>query len=122
MKSTFMSRDPILRNARPVKAIPGSRHVIRFAIDPASRKAKYASDQKLADYRDTDALWRLIGSLPALSESVGEQKCLGTEPPPKAATFKGQRLTRPEWCGFSLPVEPLPPVLLAGTGKRRKSN
>nr|WP_249782083.1 MULTISPECIES: DUF3616 domain-containing protein [unclassified Bradyrhizobium] len=70
---------------------PGSRHVIRFAIDPTSGRAKLDTSQHFADYKDTDALWRLMSSLPALSDSIGEQKCLRTEPPEKAPNLKGQR-------------------------------
>lgn len=64
---------------------PGSRYVLRFAIEPASGKAS-PSDRK-----ETGALWSLMNSLPALAEHVGEQKCLGSEPPPKAPELKGQR-------------------------------
>jgi hypothetical protein len=47
-------------------------------VDPASRN-------------DTEALWKLMASVPALADRVGEGKCLGTEPPPKAPQLKGQR-------------------------------
>jgi hypothetical protein len=70
---------------------PGSRHVIRFAVDPASGKAKYDAERRLVGYRDTGALWRLMAAQPALKDSVGEQKCLGTEPPRDAPELKGQR-------------------------------
>lgn len=64
---------------------PGSRHVIRLAIDPASGKANPG------DYKDSDALWHLMSTLPTLADHVGEQKCLGTEPPPEAPSLSGQR-------------------------------
>ncbi|QOZ51519.1 DUF3616 domain-containing protein [Bradyrhizobium sp. CCBAU 53338] len=64
---------------------PGSRYVLRFPIDPVSGKA-VPSDRK-----ETGALWSLMSSLPALADHVGEQKCLGREPPPKAPELKGQR-------------------------------
>jgi hypothetical protein len=70
---------------------PDSRRVIRFAVDPASGKAKYGRRNRLVGYRDTKALWRLMAAQPALMDSVGKQKCLGTEPPPNAPELKGRR-------------------------------
>ncbi len=68
-----------------------SRRIIRFAFDPTSGKAKYDGNGRLADYRDKDSLWHLMASHPALKDYVGEQKCLGTEPPEDAPGLKGQR-------------------------------
>ncbi|PDT64852.1 hypothetical protein CO683_35515 [Bradyrhizobium ottawaense] len=70
---------------------PGSRHVIRFAVDPATGKARPDAQGRLVGYRDTGALWGLMAAQPALEDSVGEQKCLGTEPPRDAPKLKGQR-------------------------------
>lgn len=70
---------------------PGSRHVVRFALDPASGRAKYDAEHQLVDHRDTDALWRLMSSHPALESFVGERKCLGTERPRDAPNRKGKR-------------------------------
>ena len=70
---------------------PGSRHVIRFAVDPANGKARHDAQGRLVGYRDTSALWQLMSAQPALKGSVGEQKCLGTESPRDAPELKGQR-------------------------------
>lgn len=55
---------------------PASRHLIRFAVDDTTGKARYAHG-KLLDYADTKALWRLMGSMPELRDHAG--KCLGAE-------------------------------------------
>jgi hypothetical protein len=57
---------------------PGSRHLIRFAVDSTTGQARYARGQ-LVDYAETDALWRLMGSTPEFRDHVGKRKCLGTE-------------------------------------------
>lgn len=69
---------------------PGSRHLIRFAVDSATGQARHAHG-KLVDYMDTDALWRLMGAMPEFKNHVGKRKCLGTEPPPDEPERRGQR-------------------------------
>jgi hypothetical protein len=69
---------------------PASRRVIRFMVDPQTGKAK-REGAALAGFKDTDALWKLMASLPQLRDHVGEKMCLGTEPPPDAPTLKGLR-------------------------------
>ena len=77
------------------KSNPDSRRVIRFAIDPATGRALRSPPGSptgsLADYKDTDALWGIMASVPQLKAHVGEKKCLGTEPPEDAPHLKGQR-------------------------------
>lgn len=72
-----------------------SRHVIRFALDPATgralRQPPGASEVALADSVDTGRLWHIMQTEPELGAYVGERKCLGTEPPPKAPKLKGQQ-------------------------------
>jgi len=68
-----------------------SRHVVRFAYDPATGLAKRDKDGGLVDYLDKDSLWGLMASQPNLKDYVGERKCLGTEPPEDAPEMKGQR-------------------------------
>jgi hypothetical protein len=72
-----------------------SRRVIRFAVDPktgrASREPAGDPNGALVEYRDLDDLWNIMAAVPALKEHVGDQKCLGTEPPEDAPHLKGQR-------------------------------
>jgi hypothetical protein len=74
---------------------PDSRHVIRFAIDPKTGRAlrEPPGDTKgaLAGYKDSGRLWDIMASLRPLKEHVGDQKCLGTEPPEDAPKLKGKR-------------------------------
>lgn len=65
---------------------PGSRHVLRVALDPASGRAASA-----APVLDSGRLWPLMQTLPELQPYTGERKCLGTEPPPKAPKLQGQQ-------------------------------
>jgi len=64
---------------------PDSRFVLRLPLDPATGRAVPTSQVQ------TGRLWSLMQSLPALQAYVGERKCLGTEPPPKAPGLSGQQ-------------------------------
>ena len=72
---------------------PGSRHVIRFRLDPATGRAlrSPAGSGALVDYADSGRLWSLMQAQPELAPHVGERKCLGSEPPAKAPTLAGQQ-------------------------------
>ncbi|MEO7400000.1 MAG: DUF3616 domain-containing protein [Polaromonas sp.] len=71
---------------------PGSRHVIRFRLDPATGRAlRSPAGGALVDYADTGRLWSVMQAQPSLAAHVGERKCLGSEPPPKAPTLAGQQ-------------------------------
>jgi hypothetical protein len=74
---------------------PGSRHVIRFRLDPATGRALRSpagsASGKLVDYADSGRLWSLMQAQPELAPHVGERKCLGSEPPAKAPTLAGQQ-------------------------------
>lgn len=64
---------------------PGSRHVLRLALDPITGRSAPTA------VLDTDRLWALMQTLPELQPYVGERKCLGTQPPPKAPSLQGQQ-------------------------------
>ena len=74
---------------------PDSRHVIRFAVDAKTGRALRdpAGDPNgsLVRYQDSDHLWEIMATSPALKDHVGDQKCLGTEPPEDNSQLKGQR-------------------------------
>ena len=70
---------------------PGSRHVIRFRLDPATGRALRAPTGALVDHADSGRLWPLMQAQPELAPYVGERKCLGDEPPDKAPTLAGQQ-------------------------------
>ena len=74
---------------------PGSRHVIRFRLDPATGRALRSPagspSGKLVDYADSGRLWSLMQAQPELAPHVGERKCLGSEPPADAPTLAGQQ-------------------------------
>ena len=70
---------------------PGSRHVIRFRLDPATGRALRAPTGALVDYADSGKLWPLMQALPELAPYVGERKCLGDAPPDKAPELAGQQ-------------------------------
>ena len=74
---------------------PGSRHVIRFRLDPSTGRALRSPANNpagaLVDYADTDRLWDIMQTQPALAAHVGERKCLGSEPPSKAPLMAGQQ-------------------------------
>ena len=72
---------------------PGSRHVIRFRLDPATGRAARspAGSGALVDYADTGRLWAIMQAQPGLAAHVGERKCLGAEPPDKAPALAGQQ-------------------------------
>ncbi len=74
---------------------PESRHVIRFRLDPATGRALRSPPGSaagaLVDYVDTGRLWAIMQAQPGLAPYVGERKCLGSEPPPKAPTLAGQQ-------------------------------
>ena len=71
---------------------PGSRHVIRFRLDPATGRAlRSPGGGALADHADTGRLWPIMQAQPELAPHVGERKCLGSEPPDEAPTLTGQQ-------------------------------
>ncbi|WFU31462.1 DUF3616 domain-containing protein [Bradyrhizobium brasilense] len=70
---------------------PDSRYVIRFALDPASGKARMDGPSGLSGYKATGALWEMMARHPLLKDSVGERKCLGTESPRDRSDLTGKR-------------------------------
>ncbi|MGH8848398.1 MAG: DUF3616 domain-containing protein [Polaromonas sp.] len=72
-----------------------SRQVLRFRLDPATGRALRSpagsASGALVDYADTGRLWSIMQAQPELAPHVGERKCLGSEPPPKAPTLAGQQ-------------------------------
>lgn len=74
---------------------PDSRRVIRFAVDSktgrAMREPAGNPNGALVGYKDSDRLWGIMAELPQLKDYVGEQKCLGTEPPEDNGKLTGQR-------------------------------
>ena len=74
---------------------PNSRFVVRFEINPgtgrAMRVAPGSAASQLKGYQATNRLWDIMATLEPLRNHVGEGKCLGTSPPPKALSLKGQR-------------------------------
>ena len=71
---------------------PGSRHVIRFRLDPATGRAlRSPGGGALADHADTGRLWPIMQAQPELAPHVGERKCLGSEPPDEAPRLAGQQ-------------------------------
>ena len=72
---------------------PGSRHVLRFKLDPATGRAlrSPASGGSLVNYADSGKLWQIMQAQPGLAAHVGERKCLGSEPPDKAPALAGQQ-------------------------------
>lgn len=70
---------------------PGSRHLIRFRLDPATGRALRAPGGALVDHADTGRLWPIMQAQPALAPHVGERKCLGAEPPDEAPALAGQQ-------------------------------
>ena len=74
---------------------PGSRHLIRFRLDPATGRALRSptgsASGALVDYADTGRLWSIMQAQPALAPHVGERKCLGSEPPDQAPALAGQQ-------------------------------
>ena len=70
----------------------GSRHVIRFRLDPATGRAlRSPGGGALVDQADTGRLWPIMQAQPELAPHVGERKCLGSEPPDEAPTLTGQQ-------------------------------
>ncbi|MEO8014806.1 MAG: DUF3616 domain-containing protein [Polaromonas sp.] len=70
---------------------PGSRHVIRFRLDPATGRALRSPNGALVDHADSGRLWPLMQAQPELAPYVGDRKCLGDEPPSEAPTLAGQQ-------------------------------
>ena len=71
---------------------PGSRHVLRFKLDPATGRAlRSPAGSALVGYADTGRLWQIMQAQPGLAGHVGERKCLGSEPPNKAPALSGQQ-------------------------------
>ena len=66
---------------------PGSRHVLRLRLDPATGRASRAQ----ADLADSGRLWPIMQAQPELAPHVGERKCLGSEAPPEAPALAGQQ-------------------------------
>jgi hypothetical protein len=74
---------------------PGSRHVLRLKLDPATGRALRtpagSASEALAALADSGRLWPLMQAQPALAPHVGEHKCLGSESPPDAPALAGQQ-------------------------------
>ncbi|MDB5779674.1 MAG: hypothetical protein JWP93_2039 [Polaromonas sp.] len=71
---------------------PGSRHVLRLRLDPATGRAvRSPAGGALADVADSGRLWAIMQAQPALAPHVGERKCLGSEPPEDAPKLAGQQ-------------------------------
>jgi hypothetical protein len=74
---------------------PDSRHVIRFRVDPGTGRALRdpAGDPngKLAGLADTGRLWTIMATVAGLKDHVGDNMCLGTEPPEKGPHPAGKR-------------------------------
>ncbi|MBG6077641.1 DUF3616 domain-containing protein [Polaromonas sp. CG_9.11] len=70
---------------------PGSRHVIRFRLDPATGRALRSPTGALVDHADSGRLWPLMQAQAELAPYVGERKCLGDEPPKEAPTLAGRQ-------------------------------
>jgi hypothetical protein len=70
---------------------PHSRRVIRFRLDPATGRALRSASGALIDYADSSRLWAIMQAQPGLARFVGEQKCLGSEPPRDAPGLAGQQ-------------------------------
>ncbi len=74
---------------------PGTRHVLRFRLDPATGRALGSPADgisgALVDYADTGRLWSIMQAQPELAPHVGERKCLGSEPPDNAPLIEDQQ-------------------------------
>lgn len=71
---------------------PGSRHVLRLRLDPATGRAlRSPAGGALAGRADTGRLWAIMQAQPELAPHVGERKCLGSEAPDEARTLAGQQ-------------------------------
>lgn len=70
---------------------PHSRHVIRFRLDPATGRALRSANGVLVNYADSSRLWAIMQAQPGLAPFVGEQKCLGSEPPREAPSLPGRQ-------------------------------
>ena len=72
-------------------ANPGSRHVLRLRLDPATGRAVRTPGGALADVADSGRLWQIMQAQPGLAPHVGERKCLGSAPPEEAPRLAGQQ-------------------------------
>lgn len=74
---------------------PDSRHVMRLRLDPATgrvlRDPAGDSDGELAGYADTGGLWAVMAGEAGLKDHVGENMCLGAEPPEEGPHPAGKR-------------------------------
>ena len=74
---------------------PGSRHVLRFRLDPATGRALRSpagsANGALVDLADSGRLWTLMQAQPELAPHVGENKCLGSGFAPDAPARAGQQ-------------------------------
>ena len=71
---------------------PGSRHVLRLRLDPATGRALRApGGGALADLADSGRLWAIMQAQAGLAPHVGEGKCLGSEPPDDAPKLAGRQ-------------------------------
>ena len=70
---------------------PESRYVARFRVDANSGRALRNPDGKLAEFNSTDGLWMLMKTIPGLKDHVGDNMCLGTEPPEEGPHSAGKR-------------------------------
>lgn len=74
---------------------PESRHVIRFRVDRSTGRGlrSLAGDPNadLVDYADTGRLWSIMASLQGLNDYVGDNMCLGSQPPGTGPHSAGKR-------------------------------
>jgi hypothetical protein len=70
---------------------PGSRHLIRLRLDPATGRALRSSGGALVEHADTGRLWPIMQAQAGLAPHVGERKCLGSEPPDEVPALAGQQ-------------------------------
>lgn len=70
---------------------PESRHVIRFRVDSSTGRALRNPDGKLAGHADTGGLWTVMMTVAGLKDHVGDNMCLGAEPPEVGPHTAGKR-------------------------------
>ena len=62
---------------------PSSRHVLRLTLDLATGRGKPAS------LTESDRLWDIMKTVPALKDHVGERQCLGSKPSQRGINIEG---------------------------------
>ena len=70
---------------------PDDRHVLRFAVDPATGRTRLGENGAPVDLAsDNGRLWNLMKQHPILGAFAGDKKCLGSKPPKDDPHLKGQ--------------------------------